>query len=544
MAASASGREVLQMKEKKLIGITMSEVLDVLAEKLKAGSKLGSVVKLTECATPKKDLKAKRKLLKADKKWTVGKDVAQYKNGLTIPCFASWDRRVVVHYNGQTFIGWTLFVDCGGRRIIYYVPIRYVEKLSTLDGIDLNEKQRSVLVRMANSLGRPFYQKSWEMTLDHPVLVDLWENLEHWQETPLKQDALVDLLRRESWLWHIFLTEIPVHILPFVDDHDAVPVFAENLVTDGREDQDVLMQALRAVTFVNAFGLADAGPIWCGRSLKVLESAPERAVLIRGTAAVQRDVVAALEERDRIMKSGSSVPAPTTVPVLLSRSLVFSDLVVNHIIPPGRMRLSDEEQDLLRTAMAHLLKKDWAGWVIKEMDRLSSVPEGYRCPRTSVWRSVLLCGMALSWFPNHWQEVAREAETLWRNENQRLDQERREIEAAVELLTNPDRYADCLISIPNSKHEAEEALEKCAGFVWTPTKGKILEQSQGKPLVVFRKNTICRLLGWPGEDSRRLETLLTICEQRGVLLNRGQKVTFKDGSQLTMLAFIFSEDGV
>ena len=57
VAASASGREVLQMKEKKLIGITMSEVLDVLAEKLKAGSKLESVVKLTECATPEKDLK-------------------------------------------------------------------------------------------------------------------------------------------------------------------------------------------------------------------------------------------------------------------------------------------------------------------------------------------------------------------------------------------------------------------------------------------------------------------------------------------------------
>lgn len=249
-----------------------------------------------------------------------------------------------------------------------------------------------------------------------------------------------------------------------------------------------------------------------------------------------------LEERDRLMKCGSSVPAPTTVPVLLSKSLIISDLAVNHIIPSGLTRLSEKDQDLLRTAMAHLLKTDWVARVIKDMERLSTEPEGYRRSGTSVWRNALLCGMAWSWFPDHWPEVASEARTLLRNENEQIDQERKEIEEAIELLTNPDRYAALLLDIPDSKQEAEEALKKCAGFVWTPTKGKILEQSKGKQLVVFLKSTLCRLLGWPEEDTRRLETLMTICEQRAVLLSRRQKLTFKDGSQLTMLAFCFSEE--
>ena len=408
------------MKEKKMTGIARFEVLEMLAKKLMAGSKLEEITKLKECDTPEKDLKAKRTLLKADKNWTVWKDNAKYKTGLIIPCFASWGRRVVIHYNGKTFVGWTFFVDCGGKRTVYYVPLRHMEKLAILDGIDLNEEQRRIVVRMANCLGKPLKEKSWVMSLKHPVLVDLWENLEHWQETSLDRDALLNLLHREPWIWHVFLSVLPVHLLPLLKLSEEIPIFGENLVVSDREDQEVLMQAIRAVTFVNASGMVDAGPIWCGRSLKALESSPERAVLIKGTAATSRDVIAMLEERDRLMKCGSSVPAPNSVPVLLSSSLIFSDLAVNHIIPSGLMRLSEKDQDLLRTAMAHLLTPDWVEWVIENMDRLSTEPEGYRRPGTSVRRSVLLCGMALSWFPDHWLEVASEAETLLRNENDRL----------------------------------------------------------------------------------------------------------------------------
>ena len=541
--ASALGEEVFKMKEKKKTGITRSAVMNVLAQKLMAGSSLESIIKIEEYATPKKDLKAKRKRLEAEKHWTVGKDTVQFKDGIVLDQIASWVRRVVIHYNGKTYSGRIFNMDCAGRRTIYFVPHRHVDKLTALEGIELNEKQRQLLLRMANTLDNPLELKSWVMRPEHPVLVDLWENLECWQKRPLDRNEMTELLRREPWLWHVYLTALPVHLLPLLTFPEEIPIFGENLVVSDREDQEVLMQAIRAVTFVNASGLVDAGPIWCGRSLKALESSPERAVLIKGTAATSRDVIAMLEERDRLMKCGSSVPAPNSVPVLLSSSLIFSDLAVNHIIPSGLMRLSEKDQDLLRTAMAHLLTPDWVEWIIENMDRLSTEPEGYRRPGTRVRRSVLLCGMALSWFPDHWLEVASEAETLLRNENEQIDQERKEIEEAIELLTNPERYAALLLDIPASKQEAEEALITYAGFKWTPTKGKILERSNGKPLVVFRKSTICRLLGWQEEDSRRLETLMLMCEQRGVLLSRRQKVTFHDGLQLTMLAFDFSERG-
>ena len=530
------------MKNKNNSGINKNEAAEILFERIKSGDRLERITLLKNTETPVEDLKKKKKLLNAEKNWIVRKNAVQYKSGMTLDCIASWGRRIVIHFNRRAFIGWVLYLDFGGLRSIYFVPLRHVDKLTELEGIDLNQQHRDLLIRMANSIGRPLDCNSWVFCLEHPALGELWENLPQWQERVLDRDALLDLLRREPWLWHVFLAEIPVHLRPLLKDPEALPLFAENLITETKEDREVLMQAIRAVTFVNATGLADIGTIWCGRGLQALDTSPERAVLINGTAAVARDVIAALEERDRILKCGSQISALPTVPVLLSGAYIFSDLAVNHVIPSGLVRLTDEEQDLLRTAMAHFLNKDKAKWVIREMDRLSSAPESYRSSRAWIWCCVLLCGLGYVWFPNGSKDVIISTQLQLKGENQKLDLERQEIEEAYEFLTHPDRYADLLLHLPETKQEAEEALKTSVGFVWTPSKGNILKLSKGKPLVTFRKHTLGRLFGWPVDDIRRLATLLSICEQRGNLLSSNQKVTFKDGSQLTMLAFSFSEE--
>lgn len=531
-------------KKKSKRGYTRKQIEQAVKAQAQSGE-LSSAVCLLKTDSPKRYLKKLRHRLGALKDWTIRKDLALSKDGRSLPILASFGAYITVDFQGSTLIGRLLTIDHNNSRDIYFLPLKHFDNLGELPGHDLAAGQRELLLKMANDLDRPAKAKHWTVKLNHVAHREMTSSLPVWRDKPLPQDNWSSLLERMPWLWHLLLVLFTAHCVALTSRPERIPVFGENFVLNSWDDEAVLTQAMEAVSFLNERGMDTAGPILGISDWKALERSPERLVVTKGTAKAVQTLRERLSERDRLLKCGGPVPLMPTVPVMVSTSFVFSPFINDRQIPAALRRLSENELDLLRTAAAKLYTVRAVEKVLFIMEFNESSSTYYRRSRRLLWRDACLEAMTSIWF---WEEDRREktfhgAMDFLNTEEETVNLEQQKIKDAYERLIYPDRYADFLIETPKTKHEAEEALRTYVGFIWTPTRGEIKERSKGKPLVVFRKNTLCRLFGWPEDDTRCMETLLSICKQQGCLLAENQKVTFQGGSQLSMLAFLFAEEG-
>ena len=421
-----------------------------------------------------------------------------------------------------------------------------MDNLSKLPGLDLDVAQRKHLVRMADALGRPSNENTVVIKLEHPAMSCMRDNLRHWQSADYAHAELRTLLTRQPWIWHVLLTVFSVQITPFIDNCEGIPVFCNNLILKDSDDGGTVQQVLEAVTFVNHPGLTDAGAIQAEGDLQVWEKSPERLVLIKGNAKVIRSLRKILSECDRVLKCGGTPTVQSLLPILLSEKYIFSNYVVDRPLPAGLRRMSDDEYDLLRTALAHVITSEIAAWSCQQMEYARFAREARHLTPVQRWHCVAVSAMVNTWFPEEAESVFRQVMEMLRSVNEAVDAERREVDKAIKFLKRPQNYVDQLILKPRTKEEAIAALETVAGFIYTASAGdypKILQ-------ILFTEESLMRLLGWTNGDSTRLKTLIQIMEEDAVLLveksekshNKKRNITFEERKTMRFFSFHFPDE--
>ena len=528
-------------KKKSKLGYTRKEIEKAIKAKAQSGT-LQDIICVKKVPSQTKGVRKQLKQLKASGQYRVhGQSMILDKDGNMLPILPSWGDWIMVTYADNKAFGRILHLDHEAERTVCFVPAPHLETLGGLSEFSLSAEQKRFLVSVANELDRPAKAKQWTIKLRHPIHPEMKQTLPAWRDKPFRQVAPDELLLHNMWLIHVILAAFTAHSMAFLKRPEKIPVFGENFVLEDGNDAETLIQALRAVTFLNERGLDNAGPILGDPDWKAWKDSPERLVVNRGTGKAIRTLREMLTERDRLLKCGAPVAPMTTVPILVSNSYFFSDLVNDRPIPAGIPRLSEEEQDILRTAAAKVFTPETAQKALFIMNWNLTLAGSYRRSTRLLWRDTCLELMTSIWFPeeDRREAVLRQATAYLNEEKEVLDQDSKMVADAVAFLEDPARYAERLVEKPDSLKEAKKLLESYDGIVFTPARGVFTNLQ----LIGFRRETLCRLLGWGVEEKRLLNTLLDRCEERGTLVNREMGLSFKSGTNLKVLAFHFAEEG-
>ena len=288
--------------------------------------------------------------------------------------------------------------------------------------------------------------------------------------------------------------------------------------------------SMSAMTFVNAPGQHRDGPIQItlkdSRDLDRWRACCGRLAVIQ-TSSVSSlwPLVEAAEEADRIQKSSGCPLHPfPTVPITLGLGVMHYPQAADITLPEAPVHLNNSDLDLLRTAVAMLLRKDVAKEINTYWKQRTAVPTIYRENRFQLWREALCSTAIAHWFTDS-ERAARANDLLLQHQEEHAHAEAKRQEAiqrALHLLSNPSRYIDQINQRPPSKEAAVQALSQHAVAFWfKPQKGA----DRGQSLLAFSEASLKRLLQQAECDETLYEPFLRVCEAQGLLDQRNRSIT-------------------
>lgn len=302
-----------------------------------------------------------------------------------------------------------------------------------------------------------------------------------------------------------------------------------------------MTDVFRAGTFSNSAAGAIELTLREANDLDLWRGCPDRLVVLKtASGSLLRPIITELEKSEKIEKiekCGGILPPPLpTVPLAVSRSVLNCSHAYDIALGKEPPRLTIEELDLLRWAMAQVLTKEVAEEARRSWTDFMAQPCSYRWERREIWRSVLLRLLRDTWF--HDPENRTRAQMLfstrleWQREE---EQKRRElITKALQLLSTPTRYEREIIERPATKAEAERALEdEAVAFWYRPAKGEYA----GKKLIAFSKKSLLRLLQRVSVGEELYDAVLDACENAGLLNQRNQTINLGGASFCSVTFF-------
>lgn len=493
-----------------------------------------NILHLFDVALPKKCRAATKDYVTGLKSWRYSDGCAIYKHKYRLPGVAAWAFDVTAAIGAVAFRFRILHFDMNGRRRVYLVPMTKDWGGLNLPDITLTPEESKLVLKLADELTPPARLDRLDLKCNHLAKATLKDSVAVWNGT-FEQDKLFALLTKNPELADIVFAAVDTQ-LRALKRMPYAPWIIHNLIRAKEEDANATVQGiLRACTFANEISPLGSGPIDLivkdVESLLRLQMSPERFIFFRFREREHlQPLMKAVEERERIAKSGGGIAAPG-YPVAVAVSGVFlgKPYALDCQIPDTLPVLTGRELDLLRTAVGLVLDKQTAEDIYQRWQASVSAPANYAANGALLWRYVLAVIVSGKWFADQRQRNAfRECYLthLCKGAAAQADREK-VLRDALNRLTDVDSYRGQIIEKPDSKEAAEKHLaDDTAAFQYTPKKGALKERE----LLVYSKDSILRLLEPIGLTSDLYSTFCGRCEEEGLLVRRGHTITLQGGS--------------
>ena len=510
------------------LGYKPGKLLDAICQKVLTGE-VSSPQFLFDMQFPHELSKCLDRAIRSSEKWQQSRGINWNIYGVGIEAIASWGNIVAVQMNRYTYRFQILHLDRAGRRMVFSIPVQSLESLSRLPNIDYSNDEMRALIEMANDLGGIFKTRELFVRIKHPGKDVLLAQCAKWPIKKLDEQAFLDLLNRIPTLLPIVTATLDAQLRSFKPFSQAPSGIYYFHAPKGASNQ-WFCKAVAAMAFVNNPGKIGDGAIEItlkdAGDLKRWKACYGRVAIIRvSTTSSLWPLIKAAEDVDRIQKSGGCPPNPfPTVPIALGNGVLQCPQAVDVALSEVPVNLSDFDQDLIRTAMVTLLKKDVAREINMLWKRYIIAPTIYRANRFYLWQN-LLCRLAIEcWFTS--AKLSACAKSLYQQrqvEQEQIQARRQEaMQRAMCLLANPSKYDSQIIERPPSKEAAIQALsENAVAFWYKPQKGA----NRGQVLLAFNEFSLKRLLRQAECDDILYEPFLTLCEKEGLLDQRNRSIT-------------------
>lgn len=508
-------------------GYETSDLISAVKQQVLTGKATSQL--LFEIPLPHKSAHFLKKALAASENWQLSGGTIWSCYGIELHAVASWGDIVSVQLGSYTHRFRILHLDRTGVRMVFSIPIHAADSLSKLPDIELSSNELHALVQMADDLGICTGHREHIVRIKHPARDTLKLMRTAWSRKHWDEQQFLELLDRTPPLLPMFAAALDAQLRAFKSFRHAPLGIYHFQIPKGTSDQ-WFFTVLSAITFTNTPGQIMDGPIQI--TLKDSKDWNRWRMCCGRLAIIQAPSVSSLwslvedaEEADRIQKSGGnpSLPFPT-VPITLCTGVMHCPQAIDVVLPEAPPYLSASELDLLRTAIAILLEKEFAQEISTHWKRCSSSPTIYRENRFRLWQN-LLCSRAIAhWFTNDKRSVCAKDLLRQRQEDHVQTEAKRQeaIHRALHLLADPAQYDSQIIERPQSKESAIQALSQNAMAFWyKPQKGA----DRGQSLLAFSEASLKRLLQQAECDETLYESFLRTCESEGLLDQRNRSIT-------------------
>lgn len=498
-----------------------------------AAGQTDEVLRFSLGATPKKLQNQVRRLVDASADLYLEKQIIFHRDGRCIFGFALWAGTICVKLEDGDRRYRLLLVDRFGETTIFAIPAQLIRILRTLPGCDFTPDEVELLLTSADELSAPVAAEEFYIRVKHPAKEQVCNNLAGWKDIGYDERKLLELVQSDPVILQIAATACDAQIRTLKKFRSA-PQGVYHYIPNPGDAQaiDWFEEVLGAMTFANEQSPFSAGPIDVvlkdpTNLLRWRGSAERVAVIRTATGSLLWPLVEEIQERDRIAKCcGQTPPLLPVTPIAISRSMLICPQAVDIALPRHPQRLTGNELDLLRAAMARTLTRVhparlYQFWRDRRRQEFSYRENGF-----TVWRECLIRTVVRAFFLMD-ENVYRQAECLLfdTEQQQRKAEEEREaaIAKAIDLLAHPDRFAREIIPRPSSKEEADDHLNRSAdavAFEFCPIKGA----DAGQHFLAFSKDSLLRLLRRVSVGETLYDALIARCEKSGLLDQRNRSI--------------------
>lgn len=518
------------MKEKTCIGITKKSWEKLI--RTAAAVQAKQVIVLPPEAVPPKESKKLRRRVKAARDLHLESGVIWHSSGVSVPAIASWIGIIYVVLNETGYRYRLLAVDAHGRRSLFAVPIRMLDKIDALPSMGYSAAEVKLLRLVADEVSGHQAVREYRIAVPHPAKKDIERQRNQWCED-LDRTFLLKILCNRAWLLPVAAAALDVHLRSFKLFRDG-PLFAYNFIAhsgDMQADENFLA-ALQALNFSSApsfMGMAVPEIILRDKEdLNAWRSFPDRLVLLRtATGSLLTPLFDEIDERERLRYCGGVLPPRLqTVPIVRSKTIFHRRFAADTTLPKGEKALTSAEQDTLRSAMRIALNRKVAQVVYDQWRSQMASATAYRIDPFAAWREMLEITFLTILFANEATLFAQAlrllTDTQFRHEQ--VEQERtQKIKEALELISTPSRYEGEITDRPDSKAAVRQYLDEdqnAVAFRFSPVRGPDI----GRVFLAFTRTSLQRLLARVGCGAELLDAVLNAAEKSGLLDQRGRTV--------------------
>lgn len=512
---------------------TYEDIEAAVLDAIRAGQ-TESIRHLFDVDLSKKCRAATENCVKGLKSWRYSDGCAIYKHKYRLPGVAAWAFDVTAAVDAIVFRFRILPFDINRKRHVYLVATTKDWGGLNLPDITLTPEESKLVLRLADELTPPARLERLDLKCNHLAKATLKGSAAVWNGA-LEQDSLFALLTKNPALADIVFAAVDTQ-LRALKRMPCAPWLIHNLIRAKEEDANATVERiLRACAFANEVSPLGNGPIDLMvkdvESLRRLQMSPERFVFFRFREREHlQPIMKAVEERERIAKSGGGIAAPG-YPIAVAVSGIFlgKPYALDCQIPDTLPTLTGRELDLLRTAAGLVLNKQIAREVYQRWQVSMTDPANYAVSGALLWRYMLAIIVSGKWFTDlHQRNAFRERYLthLCKGAAAQVDREK-VLRDAMKHLADVDSYRDQIIEKPDSKEDAEKRLSDGAiAFQYAPRKGALKERE----LLLYTKDSILRLLEPIGLTSDLYSTFCGRCEEEGLLVRRDHTITLQGGS--------------
>lgn len=134
---------------------------------------------------PKKQSEKLIEKIKCLKNWDYVDGNVIHAFGVSIPGIADWHGFVGIQMGEREYRFRILFLDRGGRRTLFAIPVTKLNSLKELPGLNLTTSEMQLLIEMTDDLRSSKSDREEIVRVKQPAAADLIENSEFWKKTDL-----------------------------------------------------------------------------------------------------------------------------------------------------------------------------------------------------------------------------------------------------------------------------------------------------------------------------------------------------------------------
>ena len=457
-----------------------------------------------------------RRKIAASKRFRLHSEMLVGPDGTEVSAVAWWKKAIAVQLCGQTYRIFLLVIQRQEGRYYYGIPAEI--SLKSLPNLPFSSDEMKLLLSVADEVSGDVKKKEKLVRIDHPAESTIAHQREYWIAQPYSPEDLFSAISKTALNLEIISVAVDAQwsaIGNFKELPAGITAFVGN--SQGDAGVEYIKALLQAVNFSTEPGRFLSGPIVL-RDLRSDDqnAYPDRMSLAFETMPGKRNYSSAIgdaiaEADCRELSGGSYGFRPVSTPILISKSEIPSQYVVNVPIPAGLEPLEPRELDLIRAAVSRLIDTKLYLDCQQRWKTAMSQPAAYRVNGFQTWRTIVKLSLIRQLFGG--TSLYNDAQQLAVNGTGSLEAQNAEIiKNILDFYQQPELY---IKKLPKKDDLKDLPVKASAGFVHTFLRGK----NKDRHIIAFTdENALIEIFGEAGLTEGLVQEFFTRLKGLGLTL--------------------------